>query len=111
MVITAESEREESDMKIKVEVPEVASCQVQDCAYNRERLCHARAITVGDGAETPNCDTYYPEGSHAVGTQKAGVGACKVTQCKYNEDLECQAESINVGYRDGEAYCLTFDPR
>ena len=97
-------------MKIQVEMPEVSSCSVEDCSYNRDSKCCARAITIGD-AETPNCDTFFTEQRRASGSNKAGVGACKVSSCEYNEDLECQADGISVGVHEGFAYCQTYEMR
>ncbi len=98
-------------MKITVEMPPVAKCLVAECAYNIDKACHARAITVGDGNH-PDCDTYIGSAGHIKGSQmKAGVGACKITLCAHNNDLECTAESINVGYQGTMVHCLTFHPR
>jgi hypothetical protein len=41
-----------------MEMSNVAQCQVADCAYNKERECHAYAITVGGDAHHPQCDTF-----------------------------------------------------
>lgn len=98
-------------MKITVEMPNVAECQVSECAYNRDQACHARAITVGDGVK-PGCDTYYKTGSHVrKATELAGVGACKVSGCQYNDDFECQAANIQVGFVGDSVDCLTFASR
>ncbi|WP_406445547.1 hemerythrin domain-containing protein [Streptomyces sp. NBC_00631] len=32
-------------------MPAVTECEVENCAYNRDRACHALAITVGDTAD------------------------------------------------------------
>ncbi len=48
-----------------LEMAEVAECAAVDCAYNRDSMCRARAITVGDGVE-PNCDTAPNPGSHPL---------------------------------------------
>lgn len=97
-------------MQITVDMPVVSECAVTECAYNNSQACHAKAITVGDGAN-PGCDTYLGSASHtrrSSGT--AGVGACKVSHCKHNDDFECQAESINVGFESSQVHCLTFMP-
>ena len=97
-------------MMVRIEMPAVSGCQVADCAYNRESLCHARAVTIGDGT-TPHCDTFFTNWNHASGRQIAGVGACKVDACRHNHDFECQAPNIEVGLRSGEAFCFTFERR
>lgn len=90
----------------------VQKCEVESCCYNKEGMCHARSITIGDGSN-PKCDTY----THCSGSSKGGdaqcasVGACKVTACKFNEDMECQAADIIVGMNDNEPDCLTFKSR
>lgn len=89
-------------------MPRITQCQVTQCAYNRELVCHALAITVGDD-DHPRCDTFFeftrPGGDpEAVGA----VGACKVTSCAYNKSLECSAPNIQVGPKADQADCLTF---
>lgn len=98
-------------MKITLDMPLVSQCAVNECAYNIDDQCCARAITVGDGMH-PGCDTYFDSSPHTHSNgNKAGVGACKVSGCKYNDDYECGASSINVGYGSDEVECLTFSPR
>lgn len=99
-------------MKFTIEMPDVSSCSVLQCAYNVGSACHAKAITVGDGVH-PGCDTYTRSQRHSPpDTPMAGVGACKVAVCKYNRELECEAASIKVdaGGEDSEdAVCATFE--
>lgn len=98
-------------MKVTVEMPMVSECEVAECAYNVDKACHARAITVGDGV-SPGCDTYFGSAGHTMSKQQiAGVGACKVRGCQYNDDFECAADSINVGYEGTQVHCLTYHPR
>lgn len=95
-------------MKMTIEMSPVAGCSVSACAYNLDRLCHAKAITVGD-AVAPGCDTFVEAPAHARTVQiRAGVGACKMSECAYNADLECTAERIEVGLDGADARCLTF---
>lgn len=97
-------------MKIlEMEMPLVGNCKAENCAYNRNQLCHARAITVGDGIN-PRCDTFLISGQHTQASQSAGVGACKIASCKHNEDWECQADTIQI--QQGECVsCMTFCKR
>lgn len=97
-------------MKRIVEMPEVSSCDVADCAYNLNTMCHARGITVG-GPNDHLCDTTCTFRSHTHASELAGVGACKATGCMHNQDLECQADSIQVGLDGRQALCRTFDKR
>lgn len=99
-------------MKFQLEMPRVTGCAVRDCAYNVDQDCHARAITVGDGAVLAMCDTYLSAHDHTGTPQVAGVGACKSTTCKHNQDFECQAApGIEVGLTSGHPVCTTFDPQ
>ena len=88
---------------------EVAKCQVNKCAYNKDGICHALSITIGDSTN-PKCDTYC-ESEITGGDQSyiATVGACKVSTCVYNIDLECQSPGICVGYKGDEPDCLTYE--
>jgi hypothetical protein len=95
-------------MKTKtLEMPEVAGCEATECAYNRDHLCRALAITVGDGTH-PMCDTAFHAGMHTRSENIAGVGACKVSQCRHNNDLECQADAIQVILASGAPKCGTY---
>ena len=94
-----------------MQMPSVYSCDVDECAYNHEKQCHALAITVGD-AQGPLCDTFMDkakagcEGGDPEHT--ANVGACHMGNCVHNERLECAAKDIAVGHKGSEIDCLTF---
>jgi len=103
-------EREEPPMKMTIDMPNVANCNVNDCCYNNNNKCHARAITVGDG-NTPACDTYFNCGAHSHSQNNAGVGACKVSKCSFNHDFECNAQAIEVGSDNSIIRCKTFRSR
>lgn len=95
-------------MNINIDMPMVEKCNIEDCSYNADNICHAKAITIGDG-ESPLCDTLFC-GSKTipVTSLQAGVGACKVSACSFNNDLECSAESISIGLQDDNAGCMTY---
>ena len=98
-------------MKMTIDMPPVTECSVSACAYNVDERCHARAITVGDGAH-PGCDTFLGALKHTRETRHdAGVGACKVTGCTHNQDFECVAEAIRVGHAGKRVSCLAFEAR
>lgn len=98
-------------MRITIEMPTIEACEATGCAYNVERACHARAITIGHGVH-PGCDTYVVTGRHVSdGVSPAGVGACKVDVCQHNQNLECTASTIRVEDQDGTVECGTFDPK
>jgi len=94
-----------------MEMPIVSECDVTDCSYNRDGMCHAMAITIGDSIN-PMCDTYCTSSSMGLDTScLAGVGACKTTSCMHNTGLECSASEICVGFNNDEIDCLTFESR
>lgn len=98
-------------MKLTIDMPTVSACAVNNCAYNANGNCHARAITIGDQAH-PMCDTYLGSTAHIHDTARiAGVGACKVSACQHNNDFECQAHAIQVGFHGNHADCITYKPR
>jgi hypothetical protein len=91
-----------------MEMPKVSECRANECAYNKDGMCHALAITIGDGFR-PQCDTFClspVEGGDPACT--GCVGACKVADCVHNTSLECQAPDVCVGYNEGGVDCLTF---
>ncbi len=94
-----------------MDMPVVNACEVGSCSYNRDRNCHALAITVGDSLHA-HCDTFFSTSSKGGDPSAPGhVGACKMADCRHNVDLECQAPGIAVGYRQDQADCLTYAPR
>ncbi len=94
-----------------MDMSKVSECDVTECAYNRDKMCHAMAITIGDG-ERPMCDTFCSASTKGGDMScMAGVGACKVLMCQYNQNLECNASEIHVGYNGQEIDCLTFQRR
>ncbi len=97
-------------MKMTIEMPQVRRCNVNECAYNREQACHARAITIGDST-VPMCDTFFQSSTHAMARNIAGVGSCKVSSCSHNQDFECNAENINVDHSEAKILCMTFERR
>ena len=91
---------------------QVKQCDVSECAYNSDHMCHAIAVTIGHADDHPMCDTFCPSQSKGgVPNMIAGVGACKVSACQHNDSLECTATSISVGHQSDEVDCLTFKHR
>lgn len=100
-------------MKMTLEMPMVSTCEVDQCVYNSQKKCHAKAVTIGD-IRRPGCDTFFNSEGHCQGSETtAGVGACKVSNCQFNDDFECSAPSISVGYSGPmrEVVCRTFVAR
>jgi len=90
----------------------ISECDVTDCAYNRDNLCHTLAITVGGPEDCPHCDTYTVSAdAGGIPDIRGGVGACKVSNCTHNEALECSAGRISVGWHMNHPDCKTFNPR
>jgi len=96
--------------RICLDMPRVAECNVTECAYNMNKTCHARAITIG-GSDRPACDTFFESNRHTNYDGIAGVGACRVDTCVYNESFECQAPNIQVSHGQDQADCMTFRRR
>ncbi|MCE5186801.1 MAG: DUF1540 domain-containing protein [Planctomycetaceae bacterium] len=98
-----------------MEMPEVQSCDVLECAYNKQRQCHALAITVGDSGK-PRCETFWAgkggssESDAGDSSKTSHVGACHTSDCEYNERLQCSAPGIRVGYQNENPNCLTYEP-
>jgi len=92
-------------------MPSVSECEMSECAYNQQRVCHALAITVGDDT-CPMCDTYFDSDSKGgFGDETGTVGACKESDCQFNNALECSAPNIKVASHSGHADCSTYKPR
>jgi hypothetical protein len=91
-------------------MPKVLKCQINDCAYNIDDICHAMAISIGDGVR-PTCNTfcqYLMEAKAGDIDSIAQVGACKQSDCVHNTCLECQANEIIVSHVDDHPECMTF---
>jgi len=92
-------------------MPKVLDCAVMECSYNRNKECHAMAITVGSGGH-PMCDTLIKSSQKGgIMDMTGGVGACKESDCKFNTSLECSASGIHVGLHMDHADCSTFAMR
>jgi len=97
---------------MNIDMPKVQDCSVSTCAYNTNKACHAMAITVGEPAADPVCDTYFQSATRGgIMEMTAGVGACKSSECQHNSDYECTAQSIHIGMKEGQPDCLTFKHR
>ncbi|MFC5820660.1 MULTISPECIES: DUF1540 domain-containing protein [Nonomuraea] len=96
--------------RIPMKMPVVNECEVDACAYNTDRRCHALAITVGD-IRHAHCDTFFRTSAKGGDPTTVGhVGACKMSDCRHNVQFECQAPNITVGYVENTADCLTYSP-
>jgi len=93
-----------------MKMPKVLDCDMTDCAYNRDKKCHALAITVGSPCAM--CDTYlHSARKGGVDDETGGVGACRMADCAANVDLECTAKGIHVKHHGKHPDCASFKPR
>jgi hypothetical protein len=87
----------------------VLSCNVNECAYNQNRECHASSIMVG--ADHPTCDTFTKSIPSNISKEAMPeVSKCSVENCRFNQNLICQAPGITVGHHMEHADCATFLP-
>jgi len=94
-----------------MDMPQVKTCNANECAFNQGNNCHALAVTIGD-ENAAACDTFVKNGGTKGGkmTEIAGVGACKMEDCQHNEGLYCTASSIQVEQTADGAVCATYSP-
>lgn len=99
-------------MRMIMDIPAVAGCAADKCAFNRDQKCHAKAITIGNSGN-PACDTYLAASQHIRDTSRiAGVGVCKSIDCKNNEEFDCKATEIRVGMISGGGItCSSYEKR
>ncbi len=93
-----------------MEAAKVTNCKVSECAYNINNICHAMAITIGDG-RCPRCHTFcrFIMNSKAGNTGvDASVGACRISSCIHNTGLACQAPEVLIDYKEQQPECLVF---
>lgn len=94
-----------------MQIPQILDCEVTQCSYNMNKMCHAVAITVGNSKHAM-CDTFYKSSQKGGATEITGsVGACKADDCKYNKSLECSAPGIRVANHSDHADCSTYSPQ
>jgi hypothetical protein len=93
-----------------MDMSEVMKCNMVNCTYNSNRICHTLAINVGPHAE---CNTYVTNGNSKSGFKeaKSTIGACLTSDCKFNDSLECRAPNINVAGHAIHADCETYQSR
>ncbi|KMQ51066.1 hypothetical protein CHISP_1989 [Chitinispirillum alkaliphilum] len=92
------------------EIPKINNCDALDCIYNKEKICHTPAITVGD--REPCCDTFLTSNQKGGFDEiVGGVGACKVSDCQFNNKFECEASGINVVMAGDHPDCGTYKSR
>ena len=54
---------------LTIDMPIVSECLANECAYNVNMKCHARAITVGNSLHA-GCDTYFARSGHTKAAER-----------------------------------------
>ena len=86
-------------------------CDVDDCSYNRNHICHADSITIGDHGKAV-CDTFCLSALQGGNSNSfAAVGACKVEDCLHNHGLLCHCQYITMSFQDDDVYCMKYESR
>jgi hypothetical protein len=92
-----------------MEMPRIASCNMNSCSFNSDNKCHTMAINVGSHAD---CKAFNrSDNKEGFDNAIGGIGACLDPDCKFNDHLECSANNVNIGMHNGEADCETFEKR
>lgn len=93
-----------------METAKIRSCAAENCAYNKDMVCHALAITIGSSHQ--QCDTFMEDSQKGgIAEAQGTVGACHMKVCRFNQSLECTAPAIVVGAHSHHADCSTFQQR
>ncbi len=92
-------------------MPFIIGCDAEDCSYNRDKECHALAITVG-ASGLPQCDIYTSlSGKGGVAESFGSVGACREELCTFNDSLECTSAAVLIRMRNRKPNCIAFQSR
>jgi hypothetical protein len=92
-----------------MDMTKIDKCNMGNCAYNKEGVCHTLAISVGPHAE---CNTYVHASSRGgFNDVNGGIGSCLASDCKFNDRLECRASNIEVSGHVKHADCETFEKK
>ncbi len=92
-------------------MPFIIGCDAEDCSYNRNKECHALAVTIGVSG-LPQCDTYASLTGKGGAAETFGtVGACREALCTFNESLECASAAVLIRLRNGRPNCIAYQTR
>ncbi len=92
-------------------MPFIIGCDAEDCSYNKNKECHALAITIGVSG-LPQCDTYARLKEKGGAAESFGtVGACREELCMFNDSLECSSAAILMRLRNGRPSCIAFSSK
>lgn len=94
-----------------MDASQVLSCAVEQCAYNKNRECHASGISVG--GDHALCDTFTTQvtGVGMSSETTSSVKMCHADVCKFNKEMSCMAPGISVGNHMEHADCVTYVPK
>lgn len=93
-----------------METVKIISCGAEKCAYNKNKVCHALAVTIGSSHQ--QCDTFMEDSQKGGDANAQGcVGACHMKNCRYNQLLECSAQAVQVSMHGKHGDCSTFMAR
>ncbi|MDI6715911.1 MAG: DUF1540 domain-containing protein [Actinomycetota bacterium] len=90
----------------QMEIGRVLTCTVNECSYNKNNVCHAPDINVGE--MHPTCDTFTQEAVSPIAQGMPDVSVCNVTECRFNLNNDCTAPGITVAHHSEHADCLTY---
>lgn len=93
-----------------MEMIQILKCDMSDCEYNIDNLCHTIGVNISERAE---CQTYI-QGKNKRGFQevKGGIGACHTANCEFNVEHECRArDGIKLAVNRKKARCETYHPQ
>lgn len=99
-------------------------CSVEQCVWNKERLCSKGDIQVGgkhaNKMEETSCESYSPKKGDSYSSSISHPSQlihidCEAVKCVYNEDYKCAAPHVDIkgcstcGCKD--TLCATFTDR
>ena len=69
----------------KMKMNQITTCNMTDCAYNRQNCCRTLGITVGPHTE---CNTFRHASTRGGFIEiQGGVGASSAADCEYNDSI------------------------
>ena len=99
-------------------------CGVENCTYNKERLCSKGDIMVGgkhaDNADDTCCESFMERRDGAFTSSTAHPSKtisidCEAVKCVYNSNYKCVADHVDItgcgADSSRETSCATFAER
>jgi hypothetical protein len=91
-------------------IPEVKKCTVDQCFFNKDSECCARAVLIGSA--NPKCETFVESHQRTKKQGQAEVGVCHIENCQYNQSMSCHAcGDIEIVLSNNLAWCNTFESK